>query len=119
MPLAPARPAPAAPAALPEPPVRLRVLLALAFFGGLALWLYPRAIAGWRVHELASALADYGACMVGPTGPSLMRASSMDEFERLARRRLLSAAANEAPFARCAPLARRLTSSAEIEQAHA
>ncbi len=119
MPLAPASPAPAEAVDWPKPPVRLRLLVLVAFVGGLSFWLYPRAVAAWQVHELASALADYGACMVGPTGPSLLRGSSLAEFERLTRRRLLAAAPNEAPFARCAPLARKLTGSADVEGVHA
>jgi hypothetical protein len=103
--------------AWPKPPIRLRAVALLAFVGGLGLWLQPRAVAAWEVHGLASALADYGACMVGPTGPSLLRSGASAEFERLARRRLLGASPNEAPFARCATLAGKL-SSVEVERAH-
>lgn len=81
-------------------------------------WVYPRARAAWRLNGLAVALADYGACMVGPTGASLLRGRQMDEFHALVRRRLVTAPAGEAPFARCAPLARTLTGSAGIEAAH-
>jgi len=100
------------------PPIRLRFVL---LFAGLALAassLYPRLDAAWRVHSLATALADYGACMVGPTGPALLRDRQLAEFHTLARRRLVTAPAGDAPFERCAPLARTLSSDSAVEQAH-
>jgi len=103
---------------LPLPPIRLRFVLVLALCGAAVAWLYPRLDAAWKVHGLATALADYGACMVGPTGPALLRDHQLAEFKTLTRRRLVTASAGDAPFERCAPLARALTDDARIEQAH-
>jgi hypothetical protein len=113
------RPA-AAPASVARaaPPFRLRfVLLALLGYGAYSLG-YPRLSAAWKLHGRAAALADYGACMVGPTGPGLLRDHQTDGFETLVRRRLVAASPGEAPFERCATLARTLTDSAEVESAH-
>jgi hypothetical protein len=114
----PSAPPAEAPRALPAPPIRLRFVL---LFAGLALAassLYPRLDAAWRVHSLATALANYGACMVGPTGPVLLRDHQLAEFHTLLRRRLVTAPAGDAPFDRCAPFARTLSSDAAVEQAH-
>jgi hypothetical protein len=98
--------------------VRLRfVVLALLGYGAYSL-AHPRLSATWKLHTQAAALADYGACMAGPTGPSLLRDHRLDEFQRLLRRRLVAAAPGEAPFERCAPFSRKLTESAEVESAH-
>jgi hypothetical protein len=93
------------------------VLLAAAAYGAYAL-VYPRLSAAWKLHSQAAALADYGACMAGPTGPGLLRDHQLGGFEELVRRRLVASPPNDAPFARCAPLAKTLTDSAEIESAH-
>src|SRR5262245_46109467 len=107
-----------APGAVTRPPVRLRFLaFALVGYGAYSLG-QPRVLATWKLHAQAAALADYGACMAGPTGPGLLRDHQLDEFLRLLRRRLVAAAPAEAPFARCAPLAKKLTESVEIEAAH-
>jgi hypothetical protein len=100
-----------------RPPVRIRTVLAvgLVFAGGW--WAYPRALAAWQLHTAATTLADYGLCMVGPTGPSLLR-DNPPEFRRLVRRRLVAAGADERPFERCAKAARELTGSAEVARAH-
>jgi len=114
----PSAPPAEAPKALPAPPIRLRFVL---LFAGLALAassLYPRLDAAWRVHSLAAALANYGACMVGPTGPVLLRDHQLAEFHTLLRRRLVTAPAGDAPFDRCAPFARTLSSDAAVEQVH-
>jgi hypothetical protein len=98
--------------------VRLRFLLvALIGYGAYALG-YPRLDAAWTLHAQAAALADYGACMAGPTGPGLLRDHQLDEFRKLLRRRLVAATPGEAPFERCAPLAKKLTESVEVESAH-
>lgn len=55
--------------------------------------------------------------MVGPTGPETIRDDG-EAFRRLVRRRLVGAAPEEAPFARCARAARELTSNADVERAH-
>lgn len=103
---------------LPASPVRLRHVLLVGLLALFGSWVYPRAQAAWRLNGLAVALADYGACMVGPTGASLLRGRQMDEFHALVRRRLVTAPAGEAPFTRCAPLARTITGAAGIEAAH-
>ncbi len=113
MALAPAAPA----AAFPRPPIRIRTLLAL----GLAAWglcsLVPRALAGYRVHTLASAVADYAVCMAGPTGPTLFR-DNPAEFARLVHRRIVAAGSNERPFEKCAKQALAVTGSIEIAHKH-
>jgi hypothetical protein len=92
-------------------------LVAVLAWGAYALT-FPRLSAAWKLHGQAAALADYGACMAGPTGPGLLRDHQLGEFERLLRRRLVAASPGEAPFARCAALARTLTASADAEGAH-
>jgi hypothetical protein len=100
------------------PPVRLRFVLLFALCAGVVAWLYPRFDAAWKVHTLAPALADYGACMVGPTGPTLLRDRELTEFRSLVRRRLVTAPAGDAPFERCAPFAFAITHDAAVERAH-
>src|SRR5215475_8135156 len=78
---------------LPVPPIKLRFVLLLGLCAGAVAWLYPRLDAAWKVHTLAAALADYGACMVGPTGPTLLRDHELAEFRVLARRRLVTSPA--------------------------
>jgi hypothetical protein len=103
---------------LPLPPVRLRFVLLLGLCAGAVAWLYPRLDAAWKVHTLAAAVADYGACMVGPTGPALLRDHELAEFRVLVRRRLVTAPAGDAPFERCAPFARAITNEPAVEAAH-
>jgi hypothetical protein len=99
------------------PPVRLRFVLLLGLLG-LAMWqLYPRLQAAFRLHDVTVATADYGLCMVGPTGPTLIRDRPRD-FERLVRRRLVASEASDRPFQRCAKLARKITDSVSVERAH-
>ncbi len=110
--------APAAPsAAFPRPPIRIRSVLAL----GLAAWclfsLVPRGLAGYRVHTLANAVADYAVCMAGPTGPALFR-DNPSEFSRLLHRRIVAAAPSERPFDKCAKHALAITGSPEIAHKH-
>ena len=103
---------------LPKPPVRLRYVLLLALLAAGGFWLEPRARAAWKVHALATALADYGACMVGPTGPGLLRSHQLDEFRRLVRRRLVTSALTDAPFERCAVPAAALSAGPGAVAAH-
>lgn len=103
---------------LPASPVRLRHVLVLSAVGLGAAWLYPRADAAWKLNGMAVALADYGSCMAGPTGAALLRSRQVDEFQRLVRRRLVTAPAGETPFARCAELSQKLTGSTAAESAH-
>ncbi len=102
---------------LPQPPVRIRTLLFVGIVASTLWWLYPRAVAAWTLHSRATALADYALCMVGPTGPSLLR-DNPTEFRVLVRRRLISTPAHERPFSDCAKSARELTGSPSVEQAH-
>lgn len=114
------RPAPAvAPTvpAVPAVPLRLRFVLLLAVLAlGLSI-LYPRMQAAFRLHDSTVAVANYALCMVGPTGPTLIRDRPHD-FQQLVRRRLIATEAAARPFGRCAKLARSVTSSVEIERAH-
>src|SRR5262245_41975879 len=83
------------PSAMPAaPPVRIRTVLAVALVAGLGAWVVPRGLAAWRLQTVATELADYALCMVGPTGPALIR-DNVSEFQRLVRRRLVASAANE------------------------
>jgi hypothetical protein len=104
-------------AAFPQLPIRLRSVLLL----GLAAWflssLVPRAIAGYRVHSLATTVADYAVCMTGPTGPALFR-DNPTEFSRLVHRRIVAAAPAERPFEKCGKHALEITGSAEIARKH-
>jgi hypothetical protein len=98
--------------------LRLRFLLiAVVGYGAYALG-YPRLDAAWKLHTQAAALADYGGCMAGPTGPGLLRDHQLGEFQKLIRRRLVAALPGEAPFERCAPFAKQLTGSVGVESAH-
>jgi hypothetical protein len=98
-------------------PIRLRHVLGLLVAGLLVRGALPRLRAAWQLHSVATAFADYALCMVGPTGPALLR-DNPTEFRRLARRRLIGTPADDRPFARCAPRARDATDSSEIEHAH-
>jgi hypothetical protein len=85
---------------------------------GWLVWIgYPRARAAFRLHEVSVASADYALCMVGPTGPSLIRDRPRD-FERLVRRRLIASDAKDRPFQRCAKLARKVTQSIDAQRVH-
>jgi hypothetical protein len=104
-------------AALPQLPFRIRSLLLL----GLAAWflssLVPRALAGYRVHSLASTVADYAVCMAGPTGPALFR-DNPAEFSRLVHRRIVAAGPAERPFEKCGKQALEIMGSAETARKH-
>jgi hypothetical protein len=99
----PRQPASQPTASADGPTFRLRYVLFMAVAGLVVLFAYPRAKAAWKLHDQASALANYGLCMVGPTGPTVLRESSA-EFASLLRRRLLSAEENDRPFAACRAL---------------
>ncbi len=55
--------------------------------------------------------------MAGPTGPDALRDDAA-EFQRLIRRRLLAAAPDETPFARCAKSAREIVPEPLVERTH-
>jgi hypothetical protein len=114
MALAPA----ASTAAFPRPPIRIRSVLALGLVAWCLFSLVPRALAGYRVHTLATSVADYAVCMAGPTGPALFR-DNPGEFARLVHRRLVAAASTERPFDKCAKHALAITGSPEIARKHA
>jgi hypothetical protein len=110
---APAAVVPAAPA----PPLRLRFVLILALVA-VGLWSgYPRMQSAFRLHDATVATADYGLCMVGPTGPTLIRDRDSD-FQHLVRRRLIASAPSDRPFHRCAKLALSVTGSIDAERLH-
>jgi hypothetical protein len=84
----------------PVLPFRLRyVVLLLAL--GLSLRSFGlRALAYWQLHGAASDLANYAACMVGSTGPDLLR-QGPEQFWGLVRRRIVTSQADARPFAGC------------------
>ncbi len=104
--------------AFPRPPIRIRSLLALGVCAWLVCSLVPRALAGYRVHTLATTGADYAVCMVGPTGPALFR-DNPAELARLVHRRIVAAAPGERPFEKCARHALSISGSAEVARKHA
>lgn len=108
--------APTVPAA-PAPPLRLRFVLLLGLVALAMSSLYPRMQAAFRLHDSTVAVADYALCMVGPTGPTLIRDRPRD-FQQLVRRRLIATEAGARPFNRCAKLARSVTGSVEVERTH-
>ncbi len=108
---------PAEPPQGKAPLVRLRTLLALAVLGVAGWQAYPRALAAWQLHTSAAALADYALCMVGPTGPALLR-DNPAQFRALVRRRLVSSIGSERPFAPCAVLVHTVVGASEIERLH-
>jgi hypothetical protein len=100
------------------PPIRLRFVL---LFGLLALGTYlfaPRAIAHWRLHGAATELANYGLCMAGPTGPSLL-VEQPEVFWHNVRRRLIGAEASSRPFAACGKGFAEVQGDARRREAHA
>jgi hypothetical protein len=78
---------------------------------------YPRMQSAFRLHDVTVATADYGLCMVGPTGPTLIRDRDAD-FQRLVRRRLIASSPGDKPFRRCAKLARTITGQMDAERVH-
>jgi hypothetical protein len=110
-------PPPVAPAPTAGPRLRLRFVLLLALVA-CGLWSgYPRMQSAFRLHDVTVAVADYGLCMVGPTGPTLIRDRDSD-FRHLVRRRLIASNPGDRPFHRCAKLALAVTGSVDIERVH-
>jgi hypothetical protein len=91
------------------------LLLAVLAFG--VWWFYPRMQAAFQLHDSTVATANYALCMVGPTGPTLIR-DRPHEFQQLVRRRLIASEASAKPFSRCAKLAQQVTKSVDVERAH-
>lgn len=98
-------------------PIRIRSLLILGLLAWFLSSLVPRALAGYRVHTLATSIADYAVCMTGPTGPALLR-DNPAEFSRLVHRRIVAAPATERLFEKCAKHALAITGSAEVARTH-
>jgi hypothetical protein len=82
--------------------VRLRYLLLVGAVGLGLNSLIPRVLAYWQLHDAATDFANYALCMVGPTGPDLLR-HEPSEFWRLVRRRLVASPREARPFAACTP----------------
>lgn len=99
------------------PVVRLRTILLTASFAGAVWWAWPRAMSAIELHSTATLFADYGLCMVGPTGPQLLR-DNPAEFKRLVHRRLVASQPEERPFASCAAAAQELTQIDRVGAAH-
>jgi hypothetical protein len=92
-------------------------VLAVLLASLAVVWVVPRARAAWQTHELGATFGDYAVCMAGPSGAQLLR-DDLAGFRRLARRRIVSAAPGESPFARCAAGARAITGSEQVFLAH-
>jgi hypothetical protein len=86
----------------PALPFRLRWLFVLIGAGLAARSLGLGAVAYWRLHATATQFGNYAACMVGPTGPELLR-DRPSEFWQLVRRRIVAASPEARPFAPCVP----------------
>ncbi|RYZ09526.1 MAG: hypothetical protein EOO73_04310 [Myxococcales bacterium] len=97
--------------------MRLRFVLLVGLLVWGAFSLYPRLQAAFRLHDVTVATADYGLCMAGPTGPTLIRDRDA-EFRKLVRRRLIASGPTDHPFQRCAKLARTVTGDIERERLH-
>lgn len=99
-----------------DPPFRIRYLLGVSIVV-LAGWsALPRVRAAWELQSAAAAFANYALCMVGPTGPSLLR-DNPAEFRKLARRRLITAGPQDRPFVKCGKAAGE-AASPEVARAH-
>lgn len=88
-------------------PFRLRHLLGVVLFVWLASLAVPRIRAVFRLHTAVTAYADYAMCLVGPTGPELLRSGS-GELGELLRARVVGAGPSDRPFADCRRLAEQL-----------
>lgn len=86
------------------PAVRLRWVVLVAGLALVVTAVVPRARSAWELQSAAAAFANYALCMVGPTGPALLR-DQPAEFVKLVRRRLITSSATDRPFSRCAKLA--------------
>ncbi len=101
----------------PRLPFRLRHVLALAIFALVGNWIWPRGFAAWRLHNLAVVHADYALCMVGPTGPELLK-SDPAGFIELARRRIVAEAPDGQPFLACQKFVEQMGAPHEAYRMH-
>ncbi len=100
-----------------SPPVRLRYLLLFLLLAFAGAWLWPRGVAAWRLHNLGVKKADYALCMVGPTGPALLREEPA-ALSDLLRKRIVTAGPSKRPFASCSSLAEDLDMPHRALSAH-
>lgn len=101
----------------PTPVIRIRVVLLLGVLVFTVWWSLPRVRAAFQLYSAATAFADYALCMVGPTGPALLR-DNPREFRRLARRKLVSSPPEDRPFKKCEKSARSVSDSVKSRDAH-
>lgn len=106
------------PATPASPPVRLRYLLAIVVAGWGGVSLARQARAAFDLHDAAAKAANYALCMVGPTGPKLLREGA-DEYARLLERRVVAAGPKDRPFARCAALGEKVGLSRALHELEA
>ncbi|HSC86973.1 MAG TPA: hypothetical protein VLC09_06865 [Polyangiaceae bacterium] len=92
-------------------------MLALGLVALAASNLWQRGRAAWQLHGRATTFADYALCMVGPTGPALLREGA-PEYTALLRRRVLEAPAKSRPFEGCVRFVERLELDAEQSALH-
>lgn len=92
-------------------------MLFVAVAGLCASQVVPMGVAAWRLRDAATTFANYGVCMVGPTGPAALR-DNPPQFWSLVRRRLVNAAAGSKPFEKCAAAAEQLSASRAVRRAH-
>ncbi len=93
-----------------RPRVRLRYVLLAVLAVVLVRAASPRVEAWWELQSAGPALADYAACMGGPTAPAALK-ESPEQYLVLLRRRVIAAPADSAPFAACARFAAKLPGS--------
>lgn len=86
--------------------------------GWCGIGLVRQARAAFELHDAASKAANYALCMVGPTGPKLLREGT-DEYVRLLERRIVAAGPRDRPFARCRALGEKLGFSHALHELEA
>ncbi len=106
------------PASPASPPVRLRYVLAILIAGWGGVSLARQARSAFELHDAASKAANYALCMVGPTGPKLLREGA-DEYVKLLERRVVAAGPGDRPFARCAALGEKVGLSRALHELEA
>lgn len=111
------RPHPTSSGVESRPWIRLRTILALGLFAAVISWVVPRGRATWHLHNQAVVYADYALCMVGPTGPELLR-DDPREFKELVRRRLVASAPESQPLSACLKFADQMPISHSARRLH-